>query len=277
MRRGFTLIELLVVISIIALLIAILLPALSSARESSRRIQCASNTRSVASTNIALGVDNKGRFRLAHKNASESQTFEKNYNQKTGGLASSDHISWMSRFLMVDFIEYGTDLTTFTCPNRGLDYLKGEVGTGSTTDPLNSNMQRWRISFYMMTGRDQSLIRTASIGTRRWMSPMSMEDPPDLPALACILEQNSFNINPPGEPVQGGSTYPHGPKGYLAVTSPASIRPDQTSSQGGNVTANDGSSQFVSTADASPFAPVTPGGPIIGWWNDVPSYNLVNP
>jgi prepilin-type N-terminal cleavage/methylation domain-containing protein len=42
-RRGFTLIELLVVIAIIALLIALLLPAVQSAREAARRIQCINN------------------------------------------------------------------------------------------------------------------------------------------------------------------------------------------------------------------------------------------
>ena len=279
MCKAFTLIELLVVISIIALLIAILLPVLGSVRESARRAQCASNTRSVATATITIGIENDGRYMLSSKfvptlrDALKASYSDVKASNPT--FNSDDHISWINGYVMSAYYDGGVLLNNFACPNRGIDFVRGSSGSDSTDDPTATTDANWRTCFYILAGREYDTYGLSPVsGSRNWRSPMNMEEPPDLPTVACMQEQNSTNV----PTFIRSSTYTHGPKGFIESLSPASISPGDAGASGSNVSANDGSTQFVPTTDLGPFAAHNRSTvQISGWWSDVPSYDEVNP
>ena len=98
-RSGFTLIELLVVIAIIGVLVFLLLPAVNSAREAARRMQCTSNMRQVAMA-VVNYESNFGRLPPAghvSKNIRANATFGE-FNPRRGRM-----ISWM--VLVLPYLE----------------------------------------------------------------------------------------------------------------------------------------------------------------------------
>lgn len=280
--RAFTLIELLVVISIIALLLAILLPVLSRTKESSRRIQCASNARSLMQGHVVLAEENKGNYRLNNRSLGgrpKADTHARSY-REVNANGMQDHVSFLNRHVFIDMVDAGIDVGKFTCPNRGVDFIVPNGAPAGEERLALNDLSRYnsvrfvRTAFYQLAGRDQRAINsvTPKPGDERriWRSPTDASDPGDLPMVACMLEKGTINPR--------ASTFPHGPKGMIETLDRGNnIYPEDTGSEGGNVAANDGSVQFVPTNQASRFTSHPGAGNIVGHWQDVDSYDSVNP
>jgi prepilin-type N-terminal cleavage/methylation domain-containing protein/prepilin-type processing-associated H-X9-DG protein len=108
-RRGFTLVELLVVIAIIGILVAMLLPAVQSAREAARRMQCGNNLKQ-----LGLAIHN---YHSAHRR------FPSNINKLPWNVAPTGELRDQASHLvlLLPFIEQanlydGIDFKSATLP-----------------------------------------------------------------------------------------------------------------------------------------------------------------
>ena len=115
-RRGLTVLELLVTISIITVLMALLLPAVHSARESARRIQCQSNLRQIG---LAL-----------HQHHETAGSLPRGWTLKEGtffadGWATSI-LSWLEQSALHERVSTAPTTATpgvFICPSDSADTL----------------------------------------------------------------------------------------------------------------------------------------------------------
>ncbi|WP_417746903.1 DUF1559 domain-containing protein [Rosistilla oblonga] len=129
-RRGFTLVELLVVIAIIGILVGLLLPAVQSAREAARRMQCSNNMKQ-----LGLALHNyHDTYQVFPSGCIDSN---RKTNSPTDALNNNNGLGWGT--LLLPFIEQSPlyDQISFETGSFGRSW-QDKNNDGTTNDPIDS-------------------------------------------------------------------------------------------------------------------------------------------
>ena len=134
LRAAFTLVELLVVIAIIATLIGLLLPAVHSARESARRMSCASNMRQIG---LAFHACLDARKYLPAAMYSANAYPVTSPKPKPGNPTGAEH-SW--RVLVMPFMEEQATVADYDWKRNWLDVFGSRPPTAGLGIRPDSNL-----------------------------------------------------------------------------------------------------------------------------------------
>jgi len=184
-RGGFTLVELLVVIAIIGILVSLLLPAVQSAREAARRMQCSNNLKNwgLAFHNYATAnkVFPAGVIRGASATTSSDgsagpnginrrQTFVPSLWPQLEQQALADKYNFnYSFYAPVNKISVEAQPSFYFCPSDRTGYWKGDIYTRSR----GNYVLNWGNGPYQQNNSGYLL---SAFGANRWTSHADIRD-----------------------------------------------------------------------------------------------------